>query len=319
MLETREPINTTLRIEEPDKLYPVMKAMASPERLEILNLLGVRSMNISELSEALRLPMSSTTMHVQQLEEVGLITTLIRPGTRGNIKLCSGCVRSLHIMFTPHGDSFHSASKVAKYELPLGAYSEASHICPTCGLGGTDGLIERYDIPAVFYHPSRLNAQVIWFREGFLEYRFAIPSCASIQWLELSFEGNPQTASYHAPWESDVSVYINDHKIGVWESIAERSVRRGFLTPTWWNTVNTQYGELKVWRVNSQGSFLDSKRISDTSLSDLALEACDCVSVRIGIESSAEHIGGLVLFGQKFGDYEQAITLRVGYNGEESR
>ena len=71
---------------------------------------------------------------------------------------------------------------------------------------------------------------------------------------------------------------------------------------------------MKIWRVNSNGSFLDSARISDVTLSDLHLEDSDCISVRIGIESDAQNIGGLVLFGEKFGDHEQAVTLRVGYN-----
>lgn len=312
--EKEKSLNTTLRIEQPEKVYPVMKALASMERLEILNLLGQRSMNIRELSEALRLPMSSTTMHVQQLEEAKLIKTVIRPGARGNIKLCSGCVRALSVMFTPQGDSFQAASQVARYNLPIGAYSEAIRLKPTCGLGSTTGLIDRYDIPASFYDPGRLNAQVIWFREGFLEYRFPLKPDRSVQWLELSFEGNPQTASYHAPWKSDISVYVNDRKLGTWESCAERSVRRGFLTPSWWNTVNTQYGELKIWRVNARGSYLDSQRISDTALKDLNLEGNEMISVRIGIESDAANIGGLVLFGEKFGDYEQGITLRIGYN-----
>lgn len=318
MPDNREKLTPTLRIEEPDKVYPVLKAMASPERLEILNLLGRKSMNISELADALHLPMSSTTMHVRMLEEAGLIKTVMRPGLRGNIKLCSGCVRSLNIIFSPQGDTYQPATEIARYDLPIGAFSAALDIRPTCGMGGTGGLIERYDVPAVFYHPGRLNAQVIWFCEGFLEYRFPLPSSVKISWLELSFEGNPQTASYHAPWKSDISVYINGARIGVWESDAERSVRRGFLTPSWWHTVNTQYGEMKIWRVTGRGSYLDSSRISDTVLEDLHLADSDCVSVRIGVEHDAKNIGGLVLFGEKFGDYEQAITLRVGYNSPDS-
>jgi len=233
-------LDTTLRIEQPEKMYPVCKAMASMERLEILYLLGQRSMNVSELADALRLPESSAAMHVRILEEARLIKTVVRPGARGNIKLCSGCVRALSIILTPHGDSFRSAESVARYDLPIGAYSATFGLKPTCGIGTVSGMLDRYDVPAVFYDPGRLNAQVIWFREGFLEYRFPLKPGRRVQWLEVSFEGNPQTASYHAPWKSDISVYINGRRLGVWESAAERSVRRGFLTPQWWNTVNTQ-------------------------------------------------------------------------------
>ncbi len=314
--QNRELLNTTLRINETESVYPVFKALASVERLDILNLLGTRSMNVHELAEALRLPVSSAAMHVQQLEEVGLIRCELRPGLRGKIKLCSGCVRALQIILSPKGDSFHSAQQVAKYELPLGAFSMTNGIRPTCGIGGVDGLIGKFDRPGEFYHPARLDAQIMWLREGFVEYRFPLPDGADVQWLEFSFEGNPQTASYHAPWKSDISVYINDVLLGVWQSEAERSVRRGFNTPQWWNSVNTQYGELKTWRVTSKGCYLDSDRISDVTLSQLRLEEQEAVVVRVGIDADAPNIGGLVLFGEKFGDFEQALVLRVGYDSD---
>lgn len=315
-VKRQELQNTTLRIDEPEKVYPTLKALASIERLEILNLLGRRSMNVHELADALRLPLSSAAMHVQLLEEAGLISCEIRSGVRGKVKLCSGCVRALQVILSPKGDSFHSANHVAKYELPLGAFSTTDGIRATCGIGSTEGLIGKYDRPGDFYHPDRLNAQVMWLREGFVEYRFPMPEEADVQWLEFSFEGNPQTASYHAPWKSDISVYINGVRLGVWHSVAERSVRRGFHTPQWWNTVNTQYGELKTWRVTSKGSYLDSDRISDVTLSNLKLYQQDTVVVRLGIDSDAADIGGLVLFGEQFGDFEQALVLRIGYNSD---
>ena len=44
--QNRELLNTTLRINETESVYPVFKALASVERLDILNLLGTRSMNV---------------------------------------------------------------------------------------------------------------------------------------------------------------------------------------------------------------------------------------------------------------------------------
>ncbi|MDD3336073.1 MAG: ArsR family transcriptional regulator [Eubacteriales bacterium] len=311
-----ENVSTTLRIDQPETVYPIFRALASMERLDILNLLCVRSMNIRELSEALHLPMSSTAMHVQLLENAKLIKSVICPGLRGNIKLCSGCVRSLQFFLSPHGDTFHSANQVRTYELPIGSFSAIHNLKPTCGLGSETELIDRYDTPSAFYNPKRLDAQVMWWREGFVEYRFPLPDHADIQWLELSVEINPQTASYHAPWKSDISVSINGQNLGVWQSSAERSIRRGLLTPEWWNTINTQYGELKTWRVTSQNSYLGSDVISDTTLSDLDLYGRDSIDVRIGIDADAANIGGLVLFGKRFGDFEQAVVMRIGCNEE---
>lgn len=310
----RKQTNSVFYIDQMEKAYTTMKALASMERLEILNLLGSRSMNVQELASELRLPVSSTSMHVQQLEAAGLVKSVIRPGKRGNVKLCSRCVRAIQFYLTPHGDTFQSANQMIKYELPLGAFSAIYDLRPTCGLGGIKGIICEYDRPGLFYHPRRLETQIMWWCQGFVEYRFPLQDSVDIRWLEFSFEGNPQTASYHAPWKSDISVYINDRKLGVWQSEAERSIRRGFLTPSWWNPVNTQYGVLKTWRVTSHGSYLDSEWISDTTLQDLKLDSQDAIIVRIGIDRDAPNVGGLVLFGENFGDFEQALILRIGYN-----
>ena len=49
------------------------------------------------------------------------------------------------------------------------------------------------------------------------------------------------------------------------------------------------------------------------TLADLRLDACDYISLRIGVDADAAHVGGVNLFGEKFGDYAQGIVMRVGY------
>jgi predicted transcriptional regulator len=56
---------------------------------------------------------------------------------------------------------------------------------------------------------------------------------------------------------------------------------------------------------------VDGVRISDVSLHDLALADHHSVKVRIGVKDEAEHIGGLNIFGRGFGNYDQAIVLRL--------
>ena len=37
------------------------------------------------------------------------------------------------------------------------------------------------------------------------------------------------------------------------------------------------------------------------------------VAVRIGVKPDAAHVGGINLFGRKFGNYPQDLILRIGY------
>ena len=78
-----------LDISEPERILPVAKALSSMERLRILRCLGLRSMNVQELAQALDLPVSSTALHVRVLEESGLIMSENLPASRGAMKLCS--------------------------------------------------------------------------------------------------------------------------------------------------------------------------------------------------------------------------------------
>ena len=90
--------------------------------------------------------------------------------------------------------------------------------------------------------------------------------------------------------------------------------RRGILTPAWWSDTSTQFGFLKTWRVDHTGSYLDNQQVGDVNIADLALDPYRYISVRIGVPADAENVGGLNLFGDKFGDYPQALQLRVGYH-----
>ena len=60
-----------------------------------------------------------------------------------------------------------------------------------------------------------------------------------------------------------------------------------------------------------EGSFVDGVRVSDVRLADLALPDHHSIKVRIGIKDEAEHVGGINVFGRGFGNYDQAIVLRL--------
>ena len=300
-------------LEEPEKMAEVCHALSSPTRVQLMRLLSQESKSVGEIAEEMDLPMSTAALAVQVLQKAGLIITKNQPGTRGTLKLCSRKLDEILINLTPPGEA---PSQSISFSMPIGGYSSADGIVPTCGLASVNNLIGIMDSPASFYLPGRFSAQLIWLQQGFLEYRFSTESVdyGAIEWLEISFEACSEAPMYRDPWKSDVAVEINGKRLGIWTSPCDCGGRRGILTPEWWSETSTQFGFLKTWRVDDTGAYLDNQRISGTTLTDLALAESNYISVRIGVPSDAEYVGGLNLFGESFGDYPQSLILRVGYH-----
>lgn len=302
-----------LSVDKPELLQRVAHALSSPVRLQIMQALGKRSMNVGELAQTLNIPMSTTALAVKTLEETGIITTETQPGARGAMKLCSRRIDTLSVTLAPAGES---QTSMLVMQMPIGGYSAATGIRPTCGLAGDTNYIGEMDDPSAFYGTGRFDAQIIWLRQGALEYRFSLPhkSAMVYDWLEISFEACSEAPMYRDPWKSDISVSLNGRLLGVWTSPCDCGGRRGKLTPPWWSELSTQFGFLKTWHVDAQGCFLDNKRISEVTLESLALWEGDFLSLRIEAAPDAANAGGLNLFGERFGDYAQPIVLRVGYH-----
>ena len=103
----------------------------------------------------------------------------------------------------------------------------------------------------------------------------------------------------------------------IWEAgpaLLTLAVFEAGLTPAWQPTHATQYGLLKTWQVTSAGAQVDGLKVSDVTLADLNILNQPYISVRIGVKPDARHVGGVNLFGAKFGNYPQDILLRLRYH-----
>lgn len=312
-LELPESKHLDLSIDAEDQLFPIARALASQDRLKILKAIGCKSLNVNELAEMLGFPISTTALHIRVLEEAGLVRCELQPGVRGTMKLCNRKIDTLAVALTPRND--HNES-VLEMNLNVGCYSLAEEIVPTCGLAGSSSSIGEDDNPRSFYHPDHFMAQLIWFRHGYVVYRFGmLPQIkhTEILWLELSFEACSEAPMYRNPWKSDIDVAINDCKIGTWTSPADYGGRRGLLNPSWWSDISTQYGALKTWLVNHEGTYLDNHPISNVTIDDLFLKEHPSIAVQISAPADAPNAGGLNLFGKAFGDFTQGIVLKIGY------
>ena len=300
-----------LTIDESDRLIKVAHALASEIRIAILKLLNFQKLNINELAEKLDLPVSTIASNIKVLEDSGLIKTELQSATRGKMKVCSRNFDDIHMILNlniGHNDP----KNYYELEMPIGHYVDCE-VTPTCGIINQKGI---EDDPSVFYHPDRVSAQLIWLRQGFLEYRFPIPISgkANIQSLQFSMELCSEAPNYDHNWPSDITIWINGTEICTWTCPGDFGDRRGKLNPSWLRDNHTQYGLLKNWKIDDTGSYLDDVKVSSVTLKNLELHNKMYLTLKVGVKADAVNIGGINLFGKGFGDHNQDILMRMIYS-----
>ncbi len=314
MVDAPTPRHLVLALEpgeSDERLDAVLKALASRPRRRILALLGDSLHNVSEIAEALALPVSTANLHVSVLEKAGLLITDHRPAARGSQKVCTRAFDSVALQLPAVPPDLATTIELS---VPVGSYVDAQ-VAPSCGLAAAEGVIGLFDDPASFFDPRRTEAQLLWFHHGHVEYRVAhrLPRSAHLESVQVSAEMCSEAPLHHADWPSDVTLWLNDVEVGTWTSPGDFGGQRGTLTPGWWDDHNTQYGLLKLWQVNERGGWVDGIRISDVNLADLRLHDRPYLSVRLGVSPQARHVGGLNLFGRGFGNYPQDLIVRLRY------
>ncbi len=294
--------------DDPERLRLVARALGSDVRLCILQALDERPLNIEELSKQLRIPMSTVSNNVVVLEEAGLVRTERQNGVRGVMKVCRRDCDRVSIDLTQQ----HRETQSFYQHMPIGHYVDC-RVEPLCGLASAQNMIGDPDNMMSFYDPEHVNAQLLWFHKGYVEYRFSNLMLRQhrAKSLEISFEACSEAKDYCKDWPSDITVWINGTAIGTWRCPGDFGGRQGRNSPEWWPLSSTQYGLFKRWRVDDQGCTLDDALISGVTLDQLKLDEQPYISVRIGIADDAEHAGGINLFGEQFGDFNQPIMLRL--------
>ncbi len=287
----------------------VIRALSNDGRAAILQLLQSRTLNVGEIAKALGATMSATSENIKILSESKLITTEMTPGTRGLQKSCGRAVDAVVIKLPAPSPR---AGRVLELSMPVGGFTDFE-VHPTCGLLNTQGAIGMFDDVRSFYEPERVEAELLWFHHGWVEYRFPnrVRRGERVTSLQLSMEVCSEAPLHNERWPSDIHVSVNGNDIGVWTSPGDFGGQPGALTPEWWSTANTQFGLMKVWQVTHSGSYIDGVRLSDTTLDDLAIDDQDFLSVRIGVPSDGGNVGGINIFGSRFGNYPQDIVLRL--------
>ena len=297
---------------DPEERADVLRGLSSPVRVKILKLLqrGV-GINVNDIASAIGQPQSTVSSNLQILESAGLIRTETQKGRKGNQKVCFSTFDEVLVMF--RDEIADASANMVEVAMPIGLYTSCEVSAP-CGLCSPQGIIGLLDVPGTFLNPDRMNAGLMWFTRGFVEYQF--PNNArlvgrGVVALDFSMELSSEVPGTSADWPSDITVAINGREVGAWTSPGDFGDRRGVYTPDWWKLKGSQYGKLKSWRVTPDGAFIDGMKVSPITLRDLDLASHHSIRLRIEVKPDARHPGGVNIFGRGFGNYDQDIVLRL--------
>lgn len=288
----------------------VVKALNSPLRRRILSLLYHNEMNILHIARELGIPQSTCTVNVQILERAKLIKTKQKAASKGSQKICVAVCEEVVLPLQKHHKKIDENTQ--RIEMPIGLFTDF-HIFPPCGLLTEKEIIGYFDRVDSFLDPHRAKAQLLWFKEGYIEYPFPahIPPGKKIAALSFTMEICSEFPGANPDWPSDITLWINGHDAGTWTSPGDMGDEKGRHTPGWWSIGNTQYGFLKTWRVTRECSYVDGVHRSNTVIDDLDIPPDGRITVRIGNKEESENKGGVNLFGRRFGNYGNDLVMQI--------
>lgn len=306
-----------LHVKNLDEGLEIFKALGSELRINIIKLLQENhEMNMNELATSLGITNGALTSHIKKLEESGIIQVMTERGSHGNQKVCKVAVDK--IVVDVESEENEEDQNIYNTEVKVGHYSDYE-VYPTCGLATSQAIVGEVDDPRYFSHPDRINAGILWFTKGYIEYIIPnlLPSATKIDQITVSLEISSEAPGINNDWPSDISILLNDGKIGTWTSPGDYGDVQGIFTPDWWFPNWNQYGLLKMIVINKKGTFVDGLKISDVTINEFNLDYKSTVRFKFEIEEDAKNVGGITIFGSEFGNYNQDIKVRIAYSPME--
>lgn len=306
-----------LHVKNLDEGLEIFKALGSELRINIIKLLQENhEMNMNELATSLGITNGALTSHIKKLEESGIIQVMTERGSHGNQKVCKVAVDK--IVVDVESEENEEDQNIYNTEVKVGHYSDYD-VYPTCGLATSQAIVGEVDDPRYFSHPDRINAGILWFTKGYIEYMIPnlLPSATKIDQITVSLEISSEAPGINNDWPSDISILLNDVKIGTWTSPGDYGDVQGIFTPDWWFPNWNQYGLLKMIVINKKGTFMDGLKISNVTINEFNLDYKSTVRFKFEIEEDAKNVGGITIFGSEFGNYNQDIKVRIAYSPME--
>jgi len=299
-----------LKTDGQSQYLPIYEALASEVRWKIMEFLVSGEKSVKEIAAMLQLSPSIVTMHVRKLEAAGIISSRRVRREGGTHKLCFLVQDSIQIALP----SSSRLNGVTEHHIPVGHYT-GCEVYPTCGIGTLEKELGVWDDPGYFHDPERVQAAILWFAKGYVEYKLRNPLKQEqiVERIEISMEIASETPGLRDAWLSDITFTFNGTRLGTWTSPADFGrAARGKYTPEWWHRNLNQYGLLKTIRMDRSGTYMDEERMSDITIADLNLQE-SYWTLRFAVEEDAAHVGGHTLYGAGFGNHDQDIVVRTYY------
>src|SRR5690554_1138183 len=267
----------------------IFEALNSNVRVQILEMLMKhKELNLDYFAKALNISNSAITMHIKKLTAANLIEIKTASGIRGSMKMCSLKTDRLLVDF----EKETLPVNVRSFELGIGHYSNY-HVEPTCGIATKDGIIGEFDEPRYFSFTERYNAALLWFTNGYIEYKIPNPlkPDEDLQELQISMEISSEAPGFSAHYPSDIYFNINGINLGYWTTPGEYNDKPGNFTPNWWFPNLGQYGKKKMLIINENGTFIDGISISNTTIDKLEIGFDTNISFTVSAPKEAQNDG----------------------------
>ena len=297
-----------------EEAQAVIKALSAPMRMEIMKILyKTPGVSMNYLAQTLGLTNSAVTMHIGKLTEAGLVEIQTASGKRGTMKLISPRHDRIVIDMLPEKKC--ATQDFYLDDIRIGYFTSCS-ISPTCGLATPDKLIGALDDIKAFTFPEHYDAGILWFTSGYVEYGLPnhLQAGQHLKELQISFEISSEYPGFNKDYPSDIHFSLNGIPLGVWVSPGDYGDRKGHISPSWWPESLNQYGLLKTLIINGSGTFMDGgQKLSNVTIDKLQIDYNSLLSFRIEVPEDTANCGGCTLFGEQFGDYNQAIRVKAFY------
>lgn len=294
---------------------PLFKCLGSDIRISVLQILSENGpMAMKDIADKLGIAAGSLSPHVKMLADNGLINIKFETGKHGLQRICSIFEDKIIIDF----EAAINNKNIYETSIGIGLYSDYSAY-PTCGISTADHLIGMVDDPKFFSDPERINAGILWFTVGHVEYmipNYLEENQVPVELL-ISFEIASEAPGIKENWPSDIVFTVNNIPVCTWISPGDFGKNPGIYTPEWWEPNWNQYGLLKFLSITDNGTFIDGVKLSDVTLSDVNITPGTPIKLKMAVEEDSIYKGGLTLYGSSFGNYDQDIKIRMQYKQKD--
>ncbi|MDD7157468.1 MAG: ArsR family transcriptional regulator [Firmicutes bacterium] len=296
----------------------VFKALGNEIRLKIIKMTFHGNTRVSEIGKKLNLGNSTVLFHIEVLRKAGLINVDYEPNKKGFVQnvTVKHSMMALALFYTTD-EMLKSEFRTYSVEMPVGAYVDAR----------VDDYISYADDFKVYnpnergiFSPERMNASLLWLsKSGFVEYAFPAewksekPEC-----VEFSLEICSEAPLSRMGWKSEVTFSLDEKELCSYICPHDFGDRRGVLTPAWWKTGGSMYGELIRIGIKRDGVYLNGEKVrSQPSLDLFENDRPDRTLFKVECKKDSEFVGGFNIFGKTFGDYPQNIRMIVTVRNDD--